>query len=290
MKNGGVAPKTKNPVGMKNTLLLRFLFILLAWSVLSDSAAQTTALRQGQDKSLVLAHKGLAFGFFMPETSGYLRLGCAVDGKSFWLDEAVQVQSKKVNRGYELRIGHASLGKGILRIAVQPLSDSNGLILCCEGVGIPAGCSLLWSYGGCSADTLPQTKTALLSPGQCKDNVFSREINAFTVYYGTTTRLKVMMGVFPLETQTRLADAHRMPTPLGFWESGKKTDAPALAARCPLTAGNPLYTCIYRQNQSADYNYYMLPALFEKEAEQKNTFVNENAKPHTDFGPDFHQH
>ena len=109
------------------------------------------------------------------------------------------------------------------------------------------------------------------------------------MYYGTTTRLKVVMGVMPLQTETRLSDARQLASPLVFWNSGKKTNAPALAGSNSLLNGETYYYCIYRQNKLADYNYYLLPALFVKEAALKTTSTNEKAKPNSDFGPDFHQ-
>ncbi|MDT4882711.1 hypothetical protein FQZ97_1186900 [compost metagenome] len=60
----------------------------------------------------------------------------------------------------------------------------------------------------------------------------------------------------------RLSDASRKDTPLAFFESGKKTEAPALAAVLPLKNGQKEYICIYRQNAAADYNYFMLPEVF----------------------------
>jgi chlorite dismutase len=69
----------------------------------------------------------------------------------------------------------------------------------------------------------------------------------------------------PVSSEIRLSDAYMQQSPLSFFESGKKTDAPALAAVLPLKSGQKEYFCIYRQNEKADYNHYMLPALFRKE-------------------------
>jgi hypothetical protein len=273
---------------LKKRLLLTL--VLLCALLASAESPKSFALRQGMDKTAVLTQVGTDFGFFMPETGGYLKTGLLLNDKSLWLKNAESLRMKKSNRGWELTIKDSFLGNGILYLCVQPLSDSNGLVLQVNGSGLPEGLQFLWVYGGCSADSLPSEKTAFLLPGQCYNNVFSREINAFTVYYGQTVKLKVMMGLAPLTTETRLSDARQMASPLALWISGKKTDAPVLAATNPLMNGENFYYCFYRQNQKADYNYYMLPALFEKEAGQKAINTNENAKPHTDFGPDFHQH
>ena len=273
---------------MKSKLIL---FALLAVVSINLQAAPpvSTVLRKGTDKTLVLAQSGTDFGFFMPETGGYLLTGLMVGEKSLWLREAKTLKSSVTNRGWELLVQDPILGTGELQMQVQPLTDCNGLILKVSGVRLPTGLKFVWAYGGGSYDTLPASKTQFLQPQQCKDNVFSREINAFTMYYGTTAKLKVMMGVMPLQTETRLSDAKQMTSPLVLWNSGKKTDAPVLAGRNALESGETYFYCIYRQNQLADYNYYMLAEIFNKEAALKTTNTNEKAKPHSDFGPDFHQ-
>lgn len=264
---------------------------LLFWLSTAVQAAtpSTTVLRIAADRTMVLAQGGTDFGCFMPETGGYLKTGLMVGEKSLWLKDAKSLQSKPSNRGWSLLVKDPILGTGELQFQVQPLTDSNGFILQVSGRNLPNGLKFLWAYGGGSADTLPAEKTNFLQPEQCRDNVFSREINAFTMYYGTTTRLKVMMGVMPLQTETRLSDARQMTLPLVLWNSGKKTDAPVLAGSNALLNGETYYYCIYRQNKLADYNYYLLPALFVKEAALKTTNTNDKAKPNSDFGPDFHQ-
>lgn len=272
-----------------------YFFALLVWFSVAAQVTvlaaepSTTVLRKGTDRTLVLAQGGTDFGFFSPETSGYFKTGLMLGNHSIWLKDAKSLKSKITNRGWELLVKDPILGTGELRFQVQPLTDCNGMILQIQGKNLPDKLQFLWAYGGGTADSLPSEKTSFLQSAQCHDNVFSREINAFTMYYGTTAKLKVMMGVMPLETVTRLSDARLMLSPLAFWNSGKKTDAPALAGSNALVDGQNYYYCIYRQNKLADYNYYMLPALFQKEAALKTTTTNEKAKPHSDFGPDFHQ-
>lgn len=270
---------------------IRLLIGLLVLSFVSVQAATptTTVLRKGADKTMVLAQNGTDFGFFMPEAGGYLLTGLMVGSQSLWLRDAKSLKSSAMNRGWEVTVKDPILGTGELRFQVQPLTDCNGLILKVIGMNMPEGTAFVWAYGGGSYDTLPSTKTTFFQPSMCYDNVFSREINAFTMYYGTTAKLRVMMGVMPLQTETRLSDAKQLTSPLVFWNSGKKTDAPALAGSNVLVNGEANYYCVYRQNQLADYNYYMLPAVFAKEAALKTTTTNEKAKPHSDFGPDFHQ-
>lgn len=270
--------------------IVSFCVLLLSCFIAFQAEAQspeTIVLRQGTDESCVLSQHGTNFGFFMPETGGYLFTGVIIGEKSFWLHEAEKIRVSSKNKGWLVKITDPLLGKGILSMHVLPLSACNGIILEVTGKDLPEGLQFLWAYGGCSSKTDTTEKDFFFQPQQCLNNVFSREINTFTVYYGPSMRLKVMMGVGPLNLETRLSDARKMSSPLAFWQSGKKTDAPALAATNQLRSGERSYYCIYRQNQQADYNYEMLPAIFKQEL-TKNNNDHEEARPHTSFGPDFH--
>ena len=66
----------------------------------------------------------------------------------------------------------------------------------------------------------------------------------------------------------RLSDGHKQDTPLTLFTSGKKTDAPVLAATCLIRKGEKVYFCAYKQNAKADYTDYMLPELFYQEKQQ----------------------
>lgn len=93
--------------------------------------------------------------------------------------------------------------------------------------------------------------------------VLSVEGQAFTCYYGESMKLRTLQAVTPTD-DIRLSNGHQDKTPLQLYESGKRTDRPVLAGRCPLTANGKLYFCFYEQNAQADYNYFMLPELFNK--------------------------
>jgi len=273
---------------MKKLLGLLFLALVCSLFIMAKGS-KTYILREGKDGTSVLSKWGTQFGFFMPETGGYFQTGIILGEKSLWLQDASDCKVERLKNGWVVRVTDPILGGGVLRMQVLPLSNSNGLIMEVQGENLPDGLQFLWAYGGCSADSLSSEKESFFLPESCRDNVFSREINAFTVYYGPSMRLKVMMGVAPLNTTTRLSDARQMSTPLAYWNSGKKTNAPALSALNPIKSGEKYYYCIYRQNTEADYNYYMLPSVFEKELSTKTINKNEKVTPHSGFGPDFHQ-
>jgi len=266
------------------------LFLFASFCALTQAVEpEIITLREGSDGSSVLSQYGTNFGFFMPETGGYFYTGLIVGDESIWLHEAKKCKIDKQKKGWTVSVSDPKLGKGKLVMHVLPLMSSNGLIIELSGENLPEGLQFLWGYGGCSAKTDASEKTAFFQPEQCKDNVFSRGNNSFTVYFGPNVGLRVMMGVAPPETQTRLSDARKMNSPLEFLNSGKKTNAPAMSAVNQIKSGERYYYCIYRQNQLADYNYYMLPSVFQKELNTKTNQINEKARSHTGFGPDFNK-
>ncbi|WP_175631203.1 DUF4450 domain-containing protein [Bacteroides acidifaciens] len=129
----------------------------------------------------------------------------------------------------------------------KALPDTRGFILEIEVASSPKADTLFWSFGDCQPDA--------------DVNVFSVEGQAFTCYYGESMKLRTVQAVTPTD-DIRLSDGHKDETPLMLYESGKKTDRPILAGRCPLVPGSRIYFCFYEQNEKADYNYYMLPDIF----------------------------
>ncbi len=226
--------------------------------------AEKLLLRGDKDGIGVLAYGAGNVGFFMPETAGYLKVGLMSDDKSLWLSDARKANIYPGSKGWIMEFQDPFPGTNALRFELRPLQHSNGLIVELRTSELPANLSLVWAYGGCSGSEDPAERELFLQPEQCPNNVFSRENNTFTVYYGSCTSLRVMMGVAPMDTETRLGNARSMDNPLMLWESGKKTDAPVMVARNPLQANSTYYYCIYRQNKNSDYNAFMLPALFQQ--------------------------
>ena len=131
----------------------------------------------------------------------------------------------------------------------KALPDTRGFILEVTVASLQQADTLFWSFGDCRPDM--------------DSNVFSVEGQAFTCYYGESMKLRTLQAVTPTD-DIRLSNGHQDKTPLQLYESGKRTDRPVLAGRCPLTANGKLYFCFYEQNAQADYNYFMLPELFNK--------------------------
>lgn len=213
----------------------------------------------------VVPDHAAGFSFHRPTLAGIFRIGLQKGNDSFWLGERDGVVEKEGN-GLLVYTVKEPWGGGTLLLRAARLSTTDGLVMQVEASGMPDSVLLIWSFGGCYDRKVDPKEALRLLPDYCKDNVFSVEGNSFTAYYGTTMDLKVMMGVVPSGGEIRLSDARQQATPLRFFQSGKKTDAPALTGRVLLKKEKKSYFCFYVQNAKADYNYYMLPELFRKES------------------------
>lgn len=129
----------------------------------------------------------------------------------------------------------------------KALPDTRGFILEVSTSDKCQADTLYWSFGDCQPDAAV--------------NVFSIEGQAFTCYYGESMKLRTVHGILPCD-DIHLSNGDKADTPRLLYHSGKQTERPLLAGRCPLTANSKLYFCFYEQNAKADYNYYLLPALF----------------------------
>ncbi|GHV25158.1 hypothetical protein FACS1894176_02990 [Bacteroidia bacterium] len=120
-------------------------------------------------------------------------------------------------------------GKGNIQVTMQSLRDTKGVIIEVIPENIPDDTELTWSFGGGT-----------------KDDVFSIEGNAFTLYYGESMALRTIQGCVPLESELQISNLT------------------TLNGRLPLQSGQKYYLCFYAQNAKADYNYFMLEDLFNK--------------------------
>lgn len=218
-------------------------------------------LKGGKAESHIWACQAPEFSFQLPQMAGNFRIGIAQGENSLWASNLKKVGVKESKGRLTYTLTDPLLGKGSVYVHVASLADTDGILLEVEAENLPEGVQLMWSFGGCYNNTLQHPADSKLKPAYCKDNVFSVEGTAFSAYYGESMRLRVMHGITPLASDIRLADAHRQQTPLELFASGKKTDAPVLAAATPLNNNEKLYFCFYTSNAKADYNYYMLPGV-----------------------------
>ncbi len=218
------------------------------------------------ESSKILSADYPEFGFNFPEMGGNLKFGIIVGNDSKWMNEVRSVGFKQQENQFQYTISDPLIKKGELVFKVTSLSEADGIIIEVENNNLPENTKLFWSYGGASGKLLDKPEDAVLQPSFCKNNVFSVEGGTFSLYYGQSMGLRMIRAITPPSSEIRLSDAFVQDSPLAFFESGKKTDAPALAAVLPLKNGQKEYFCLFRQNRKADYNYYMLSALFDKES------------------------
>ncbi len=218
-----------------------------------------------QAEPKVLACKTPEFSFHFPQMAGNFKLGIASGEKSLWSSELKSVKLNKKEGILTYTMEDKLLKSGKITVKVAKLTESDGFIMEVEGASLPTDLNLCWSFGGSYGKVLSDKTDSELKPEYCKENVFSVEGNAFTVYYGESLNLKVLQGIVPDESDIHLSDAHKQSSPIAFHQSGKKTDAPALTGSKKLENGVKVYFCFYTQNTKADYNSFMLPELFKKE-------------------------
>ncbi|MBF0574384.1 DUF4450 domain-containing protein [Dysgonomonas sp. GY617] len=222
------------------------------------------------DNVKILLDKHPESAFYFPEMGGNLKFGIIGAQTDKWLSDFNEIKVQQPDkRSWIYTLSDPLIGNGKLVITVVSLSRSDGVIIEVNPLDIPQNLNLFWSYGGAYGKILPENEHGRLKPIYCRNNVFSVERTAFTLYYGESMRLKTVNAVMPVTSEIRLSDAHVQNSPQAFFESGKKTDSPALAASLPLISNQKEYFCIYKQNEKADYNHFMLPDLFKDEFQEK---------------------
>jgi|GEM_PF-101860 len=223
-----------------------------------------------RENSVIAAGDHAEFAFYLPEMAGNLKFGIMINDKGKWLSELRDRKVRDKESGLEYELSDPFIGSGRLIVKAYSLKNTDGMIIEVKGEGLPGSSQLCWAYGGAYGKVLSSRETGSLKPRYCKDNVFSVERTSFTLYYGESMNLKIIHGVMPLASEIRLSDAYMQETPDIFFNSGKKTDAPALAGVLPLKNGQNEYFCIYKQNSKADYNYFMLEELFRETVQGRN--------------------
>ncbi len=228
------------------TKLNKLLIIILCWCAFSASAQQPDVT------------------FLTPKLAGTLRLGVEVNGESKWLADFSSVKRKENENQVQYILKDDFIGKGKVTWIVKRLADSEGAVMKWSSDKMPKGAKLIWAYGGASNEEVKhKPKQNMLLPEYCHQNVFSIEGHSFTLYYGTSRSLRILEVETPPGHKLRLCDANKQANPLQLLNSGKDNKAHVVAANVPLSTTDELYFCVYYLNPKADYNYFMLPRLFE---------------------------
>ncbi len=201
-----------------------------------------------------------------PELGGTLRLGIEVDGNSKWFNQLEQIKTKDNDEEIVFILQDALLGKAAkIEFTIRPLNDSKGAVMQLKGAKLPEHARIIWTYGGASNSPIENRLVKRqITPDDCYQNVFSIEGNAFTLYYGNSRKLKILEALAPPGEKLKLGDAHQQKSPATLLNSGKKTDAQVVTSSFHIENDEAYYFCFYFLNPAADYNYFMLPKLFEE--------------------------
>lgn len=248
---------------------IRILLITILIFHISD-----TSIYAGNEKSIVisgtkeqpqlLATSTGELSIHLPQLAGVFRLGLISGEKSLWLSGMSNPIAEKSKEKLTFTFLNVLQTPSEIILKICSLPDTNGFIMELECSGLPQDAQFCWAFGaGYGKEVEDKTKQMLL-PEYCKDNVFNIEGNAFTLYYGEVMKLRIINGIAPRESEIRLSDTYQINSPLSFYKSGKKTDAPSLCGLFPAKEKEKYYFCLYRRNREVDYNYFMLPELFSK--------------------------
>ncbi len=208
-----------------------------------------------------------------PQLGGTLRLGIATENQSKWFADFSKIKQRINENEVVYTLTDPILGKGALILQVKTLLDSEGAVMQLTSNKLPDDVQVIWCYGGASNGDVSEW-TPQIIPDDCFQNVFSIEGNSFTLYYGTSRKLKILEALTPPGEKMHLADAQKQESPIQMLHSGKKTTAQIVASQFPMKDGEPYYFCFYFLNPQADYNYYMLPKLFENRSYRVNKETN----------------
>ncbi|QIK54912.1 DUF4450 domain-containing protein [Dysgonomonas sp. HDW5B] len=263
-QNIDVRAKDNSPISINNSTHVNYPINIVG------NAPFPYQLNGKSNNAKILLDKHPELAFYFPEMGGNLKFGIIGAEVSRWLGDFKEIDVKQSdNRSLVYTLSDPILGKGKLVITVISLSQSDGIVIEVNPVAIPQNLNLFWSYGGAYGKILSENEHGRLKPIYCRNNVFSVEHTAFTLYHGESMRLKTVNAVMPATSDIRLSDAHVQKSPKAFFDSGKKTDSPALAASLPLINGQKEYFCVYKQNENVDFNHFMLPDLFKEESQKK---------------------
>ncbi|PXV66257.1 uncharacterized protein DUF4450 [Dysgonomonas alginatilytica] len=229
------------------------------------------------------------FGFFMPNMGGNMQLGLIKDGKSLWLNDAEYIKSiyRAGSRIYEIKDVFIESGK--ITISVLAMANAEGLIMRVESENLPSNVDLITIFGGANnkrffrnGDLGVDDPNAFdLQPYACLNNVFSINGNAFILEYGQGTKggAQKTVGVYPENSEVKLASPFAMTTPLNVWKSVVFENKPIVLSKTALNSSNTYYLAI-QNNKEKKLLYSELKKCFD-DAETKRKSIAETVKINT---------
>lgn len=229
------------------------------------------------------------FGFFMPNMGGNMQLGLVKDGKSLWLNDAEYIKSiyRAGSRIYDIKDPFIQSGK--ITISVLAMANAEGLIMRVESENLPNDVDLITTFGGASnkrffrnGDLGVDDPNAFgLQSDACINNVFSINGNAFILEYGQGTKggAQKILGIYPENSEVKLASPFAMTTPLNVLKSVVVENKPIVLSKTALNSSNTYYFAI-QNNKEEKLFYSELKKCFD-DAETKRKSIAETVKINT---------
>ncbi|MGB8191215.1 MAG: DUF4450 domain-containing protein [Chitinophagaceae bacterium] len=232
------------------------------------------------------------FALYLPGMGGNLKFGFAAGDSSKWMIDAKKIETRYRPGSMIYKIQDPLLGNGSLTVTALAPFDAEALLIKVESIGIPSGVQMFAVYGGATGTRFSREgdigadpeSSFYLKPEYCKGNIYKVDKNSFTLYFGSkslteaeryeiqyrsrndTSALPVVMkqvsGIFPTNSQLKIADANRQVSPVQLISS---TDSltPVISAQIDLTAA-PLYFFIANGVSGNNISYDDLQPLFDK--------------------------
>lgn len=206
------------------------------------------------------------FALYLPGVGGCLRLGLIQGNQSKWLIEAQQIKTIYRPGSMLYEISDNLLGKGLLRMAVIPVADKEGMLLQIKAEQVPAGVTLCWAWGGATGKKLSRDgdigadpeSSFYLQPDYCKGNQVKIAGNKGIIRFGKEQTLEAL---FPQRSVLSVADATQQHTPAAFIQS-EGAATPALAGKIPLTNTTDYF--LIGKPEAAVNDDAALPAAFTR--------------------------
>ncbi|HEY8689600.1 MAG TPA: DUF4450 domain-containing protein [Chitinophagaceae bacterium] len=210
------------------------------------------------------------FAMYMPGMGGNFKFGLIAGDKSKWITNAKNIKAiyRPGSMLYEIR--DSLLGKGVMKITILALADSEGMIIKTEFTNVPSNIELLWVYGGASGKKFSRDgdvgadpeSSFYLQPNYCKDNIYTITNNSFSLLYGSGKVLseedrygnkpagndvktpvleennsqKQLLGIVPPSSSLHEVDAMKQNDPLELFQS-KGSATPAISGNIKISNG-----------------------------------------------------
>ncbi len=227
------------------------------------------------------------FALYLPGMGGSLKFGLLANGQSKWLIKAANITARYRPGKMLYDITDPLLGAGQLHLEVLARADAEGVLVKAQFDHAPQNVQLLWAFGGATGKKFSRDgdigadpeSSFYLKPEYCQGNALAVQGNAFTLTYGVGEQPrpapadaavpaapaapKLLLGVVPPASKTRVADAAQQDSPAQLLASAASATPVAVGA-VPVRSGEALYFAVQKPGDQKAPLYKELPAAFAR--------------------------